>query len=602
MKKITIQSGMWSFLILTTLLLGLQACRKSNPTIQGTVIPYDNSTKVVASLYGIITDESGQAIEDAVVRVAGYQMNTDVHGFYHFENITIPQHATTIHVSKDGYFNGSRAMMVKAGQKHTLSLTLLKRENPQTFMSSNGGNLNFNGGLNLSFPYNSVVNKATGQAYHGQVFVYAKTINPTTELGRNTMPGDLRGMTAAGGEERLLQSFGMFVAELYAADGTELQVADGAEITMTLSVPTSLIGKAPATIPLWYYNETKEMWVEEGSAQLVGGKYVGKVKHFSFWNCDTPEAANITIEMTLVDINGNPLNNYSVKLTNLSNNDSRYGTTNTSGWVGGLCYSNATLLLEIFEPGNICGTIGVAAYSQTIATSSTNLNVGTIIVPSMATTPATISGSVVDCSNVSLSNAAVLVAPYNILITPNAAGNFTYTFPCVPNQPITLYTYDLANNVYGSSVNYTLVAGSNNVGVQNACGNVTQFLTITLTNTTTSVTMTKTFTMPTDTVATSISLQNQSSSVFAMSNTNQYFAVTAVDSLVGTWNASSVTAYFLPNFTDTQFSLDPGSTVTYTTFPGFPGDVTGSFSLNLVGNPSGNSYTATGTFRAPRKN
>ncbi|HNF72984.1 MAG TPA: hypothetical protein PLP34_11235, partial [Chitinophagaceae bacterium] len=259
-------------------------------------------------------------------------------------------------------------------------------------------------------------------------------------------------------------------------------------------------------------------------------------------------------------------------------------------------------LLEVFEPGNICGNFGVTAYSQTIATSSTNLNLGSLIIPSSIATPATISGSVVNCSNNPISNAAVLVSPFNILITPNASGNFTYTFPCVPTQPITLYTYDLSNNVYGSSASYTLAAGTNTLGVQNACGNVTQFLTITLTNTTTSVTMTKTFTMPMDTVSCSVFLQNQSSNIFAMSNTNQYFAVTAVDSVVGTWNASSVTAFFLPNFTDTQFSLDPGSTVTYSTFPGFPGDVTGSFSLNLVGNPSGNSYTATGTFRAPRKN
>lgn len=244
---------------------------------------------------------------------------------------------------------------------------------------------------------------------------------------------------------------------------------------------------------------------------LVANKYTGKVKHFSFWNCDTPQAANISIEMTFVDQNGAPLNGHLVKLTNTAYNDSRYGTTNASGWVGGLCYSNASLLLEVFESGNVCSSLGVSIFSQTTTTGSVNQNLGTLIVTLPLLNSTTIAGFVLDCNNLLISNASILVSPYNILITPNASGNFSYTIPCLPTQPVTFVAYDLSNNVFGNSTPMTLVAGNNNIGTLNACGNISQFLNLTMTNTCTSVTMTKSFVIPVDTTSISVNTENGTS-------------------------------------------------------------------------------------------
>src|SRR5690606_555839 len=122
-------------------------------------------------------------------------------------------------------------------------------------------------------------------------------------------------------------------------------------------------GSAPATIPLWYFDETKGMWIEEGSATLQGNTYTGTVTHFSFWNWDIPFSA-IIMELTLVDQNNNPLQNYTIKLTNTANSDWRSGTTNADGWVGGLTYSNATLTLEVYN--GVCTNIPI--HTQTITT------------------------------------------------------------------------------------------------------------------------------------------------------------------------------------------------------------------------------------------
>jgi len=55
-------------------------------------------------------------------------------------------------------------------------------------------------------------------------------------------------------------------------------------------------------------------------------------------------------------------------------------------------------------------------------------------------------------------------------------------------------------------------------------------------------------------------------------------------------------------FTDNTFAFSGVNNVNYSAFPAFPGDVQGSFSINLIGSPSGDTYTATGTFRVPRTN
>ncbi|MBL7765900.1 MAG: carboxypeptidase regulatory-like domain-containing protein [Chitinophagaceae bacterium] len=577
----------------------MQSCRNKFDYIDGTATIYDNSKTVVASVYGIVTDDAGMPVENADVSTGGYSTQTDANGVFYFNNITTPEHNTSVKVIKAGYFTGFRSLMVKAGDKHQLRLALLKKDNPQNFMGASGGTISTGTGLSITFPAAGVVNKATGTPYYGQVFVYAKRIDPTTELGLNSMPGDLRGVRTSS-EERLLVSYGMMVAELYDASGNALQMADQQEATITLDVPVSMAGAAPASIPLWYFDEVKGIWVEQGNALLQGNKYIGKVKHFSFWNCDTPEAA-IQLEMTLIDQNGNPLSGYQVKLTNTANGDTRYGMTNSSGWVGGLCYPNATLTMTVYA-NNVCGTI--ALYSQTVTTSGAAQNLGNITINLAALSSSTVSGTVLDCAGASLSNSSVVIMPYGIIVTPNALGQFSYSFPCTPTTPVTVYAYDLSNNVYGS-MSTTLISGANNLGSISACGNVTPFLNITLTNTVTSISATKNFLSPSDNVMASLDSLggNPFSNIQANSlgGSNAYVYMQASDSTVGTHTVNSAYMFGIGTFSDTQFTINSGN-VTYTSFPLFPGDVIGSFTLNLTGNPSGNTYTATGNFRAPRNN
>ena len=581
-------------------IVGIQSCRKSVDYIHGEVTPYDNSKKVQASIVGIVKDESGAVIANAQVTTGAYSTQTDAQGFFSFTNVSIPEHATTIKVRKTGYFNGSRAIGIQAGARHEARIVLMAKGSPELFVSSNGGTVNFAGGLSITFPANGIKNAATGQAYSGPVYVYAKKIDPTTTVGRESMPGDLRGLTAANGEERLLQSFGMMVAELYDANGNALQM-NNANAIMQLKVPTSLVANAPASIPLWYYDEAKEMWVEEGSATLQGDTYVGNVAHFSFWNCDTPAAA-IFLEMNVQDQNGNPLQSVIVSLTNTANNDNRGGVTNSAGWVGGLVYPNATLDLAIYSNGNICSS-STPLYTQTITTSSVNQNLGIITVNVASPAAATIDGDVIDCLGQPLANSIVVIQPFGLVVYPNINGHFSYTIPCTPTVPVTFYSYDLGSNVYGTAT-ATLVSGTNNVGSLNACGQVSEFLSISLTNTFTNVTASKTFISPLADINITLNPQTgQNVNIWASDSTlsqSSFVNMTGSDTTVGTFPISGVGISGIGSFTDTWYNISSPCTVTYSAFPLAPGDVIGTYNFTVVGVPSGNTYTATGSFRVNR--
>ncbi len=55
----------------------------------------------------------------------------------------------------------------------------------------------------------------------------------------------------------------MAAVELTGTSGELLQIATGKKATLTLSIPSSLAASAPATIPLWFFDEAKGLWKEE---------------------------------------------------------------------------------------------------------------------------------------------------------------------------------------------------------------------------------------------------------------------------------------------------------------------------------------------------
>jgi hypothetical protein len=104
----------------------------------------------------------------------------------------------------------------------------------------------------------------------------------------------------------ILYSYGILRVVMTGAAGESLQLAPGQTSTLVVDIPESQLATAPATIPLWYFDETAGVWQEEGQATRQGDKYTGTVKHFTDWNCDAPSGV-ATLRGRLVDCRNQPV-------------------------------------------------------------------------------------------------------------------------------------------------------------------------------------------------------------------------------------------------------------------------------------------------------
>jgi len=194
--------------------------------------------------------------------------------------------------------------------------------------------------------------------YSGTVTVQAYHLDPSDEGYLDRSPGDLSG-TDETGTNYILESFGMVAVKMESSDGQYVQLRDGATATLTVPVDQSLLGDAPATIPLWHFDDVQHKWVREGQAELVNGSYVGEVSHFSWWNCDDfAQATSLCLQIFDGRFPGS-LQGIGVELT--SSAGTAISITDSEGNVSGLVPANEVMEINVYDQcGNLVynGTIG----------------------------------------------------------------------------------------------------------------------------------------------------------------------------------------------------------------------------------------------------
>jgi hypothetical protein len=414
-------------------------------------------------------------------------------------------------VEKDGFFEGSRTIVVNANAVNNISIELIKRQVSGTVSGSSGGNITVQGGGGIVFTGNSFVNTAGNSAYTGTVSVSTFFLNPTASNFNEIMPGALRGITT-GNEETGLQSFGMMAVDLTGANGEKLQLAAGKTATLTFPIPSELLSTAPNTIPLWSFNDTTGLWKEEGTATKQGNNYVGTVSHFSFWNCDYPYGV-VNFKAIVKDQNGNIFANARVVIGMSNDKYTTYGcgTTDSTGWVGGLIPKGKALELKIY---NKCNAV---VLTKSIGPFSADADLGTLTVNNPTPGSVTISGTVTNCSLAPVANGYVDI--YLDSMHTHAAvtnGNFNITISRCNSAPATatVTAYDLGGNQGGTASSIQISSANVSTGPLSACGtSLTQFLNYTLNG------VAKSYVVPTDSML--VSKNNNNYSVWAMRKGSQ---------------------------------------------------------------------------------
>jgi hypothetical protein len=568
-----------------------------NPGTGGTTTtPVNDNETVTGGVNGIVIDENNKPVVGATVTSGASSTTTDRYGAFRFRNISLSKANGTVKVAKAGYFTGFRTFVSVAGRINNIRLKLLPKTNAGTFSGSGGGTINITGGGKLVMPA-AAVTDAAGAAYSGTVNVAMTWIDPSSADLPNIVIGDLRGITTAG-EERGLTTYGMLGVEMTGSGGQTLKIAAGKTAELTFPIPASLQSSAPSTIDLWHFDEATARWKQEGTATKTGTNYIAQVSHFSFWNCDAPFPL-IDLCMTLVNGDGQPLNNVQVRIKRPSGSYG-YGRTDSTGSLCGKVPKAEALVLEVLDQ---CNAI---VYSQNIGPFSANTSLGNITVNIPAVNNLVITGTITNCAGGNVTSGAAAIY---------MAGGYHYT------APVTNGTFSLSIiRCNGAAINFTVLGvdystlqqsipvsgsgttGTVNVGTLQACGTSSaQFIEILVDGTPVS------FAAPPDNI-------NYSDSTNAGAFSNKTW-ISAFRQNSGSFisaqisfNNNAVAANGLPinsvsvnggaGFVSQQI-ITANPTVNITTFgPPLTGFVEGNFNIQM--NFSGTTKNVIGTFRVRR--
>ena len=238
------------------------------------------------------------------------------------------------------------------------------------------------------------------------------------------MPGDLRAFDVDN-QLSLLITYGMIAVELSDASGAEVKIAEGKTATISMPVPASQLSNAPSTIPLWYFDESKATWIEEGEATRQGNSYVGEVKHFTFWNCDIPtDFIKLcgSIELPNSQDTVNMAGGREVRVTSPTRG-TRSAYTNQNGEFCGFVPINETLTLQLI------GSCGQVVYETTIGPFSNDAILGTILLQPDSRLSSNVSGSVV-CNGVPLAEGSVRISQDgSLLAVEQIQADGTFSIP-----------------------------------------------------------------------------------------------------------------------------------------------------------------------------
>lgn len=555
----------------------------------------DLATKISSSVSGFVTNESDAVVEGATVQAGGVTTTTDKYGYFSIRNVQVVKNAAVVTVTKAGYFNGIKTFIADAGHAGFFRIKLLPKTTSGSFDAAAGGMVTLTNGLSITFPANAI-RLASGGSYSGQVNVAAQWLNPSAEDIIRTMPGDLRGLDTDG-FMRVLTSYGMSATELTGAGGELLQIADGKKAAVSFPIPPGANASAPATIPLWHFNETNGLWIEEGSATKTGSAYVGEVSHFSWWNCDLPNAT-VPLTFDVVDGSGNPVGGVYVNIVATSNNSWSHagGYTDSTGHVSILVTANTQYTLSVYGD---CGSWNNPTYTQDFSVGTTAVNLGdlTLTGPSIAT----VSGTV-ECNGSPLSNAYVVMKQglftHRYPVNTDGTYSFTHTL-CSGNATVTFVAENLSTLQGGDPITYTLVAGNNTIPVLGACVNsIEQFINYTVNSSNYAIAY------PSDSIIHYVNTQSTPpiSYVYGGSNTGTSpqgsTASFSFDQAgIGTGTSQPLLSFFSSQINDSTNVT--GTPVVHITEYGNVGEfISGNFDCTISGI---NTYTVTCNFRVRRR-
>ncbi len=450
MKKV-----LYLFFVIAAIAAVSYSCRKdeSNNSPAATT----SADQTTATISGMVQDENNASLSGVSVTAYGLNATTDQNGIFLLKG-SVNKNRCVIQFTKSGFLNRLHAFIPQSGIVNYVRIVMNTEPVALIISSSAGGTVSLGVGGSVQFQPNSFVLAGSTTSYSGIVSITTKHLAVGDSNFGLTIPGgDLTGKNSAN-EDVALYSYGMTGVTMKGSSGEALQLAAGTTATITFPVASSQLSSAPATIPLWYLDETTALWKEEGQATKVGNNYVGSVAHFTWWNCDMG-GGTATIKGRVVDCEGTPLANVVVAV-----NGGMTLVTDANGYYTSWVPGGMALTFQVFPQGFI--TLPSQIENVAPLTAGQVYIVPDLIVPCAAR----VSGNLTGCNN-QATDGSVVILDNGILVNYEYTLSGSFSLLAPQNSSVTLYANSFAGFA-SQTITSPSASDSINLGTIQLCNNV----------------------------------------------------------------------------------------------------------------------------------
>jgi len=277
----------------------------------------------------VVSLAHGSPVSGATVKTKVGTTTTAVDG--RFSVPAPPGDRTIVHIEANGFAEAFPVARVISRQATNLGVKLVPTGATTTVSVAEGDTVSVpHSPARVTIPANGLVPKAGGTPA-GTVTVSLTPINPA--IDPNLMPGGFSGISVGSGAAQPIESFGALLVDIRDSAGTHYTLAEGKTSTIRIPLGTQS-ANPPATVSLWFLDETAGVWKEEGTATLQGTApdryYEGTVAHFRYWNADVT-TEQIFVTGCVKDANGEPVANALVRTEGIDYTGVATGLTASDG-------------------------------------------------------------------------------------------------------------------------------------------------------------------------------------------------------------------------------------------------------------------------------
>ncbi|NMR36052.1 carboxypeptidase regulatory-like domain-containing protein [Chryseobacterium aquaticum] len=436
---------------------------------------YNFGNSAQRNFHGLVLSTNGSPVSGATITIGNSTVQTNAQGIFVIKNADVKEKFAYVKATKAGFVNGSRTMVPTTGN-NKINIMMIPATNTSTVASGAISTVSLPNGTKVKF--DGSFKDVNGNAYNGNVNVAMFHLKPSDQYLNELMPGSFLANNTDG-NSRIMETYGMLHVQLTGASGQNLQIASGHTAEMTVTIDATQTSTAPATIPLWSFNETTGIWQEEGSATKVGNAYVGNVSHFSWWNCDA-QFPQCLLNVHIQNATALPLSNVTVKLFR-QNQNSTSAITDGNGNASGIIPAGENLTMKIYDAcNNVIMTNNIGPFAN-----NSNNTLPAITISQSLSNTITITGILKDCSgnnvtngvaNLSYASSTNYFSNYSTQVTN---GSFSFNvLSCASSQQLTFSGADFTNLQATGDINFTVTYPTTNLGNLTVCTSATEFITI----------------------------------------------------------------------------------------------------------------------------